>query len=368
MNLHLDSPRALKHRVVLLAAEESALRTMALRGLTEALGDAEFDTETVGADEATPAEWLARAGTSPFLSDRRTVIVRNLCRVNPKDDANIGSRLKELPPHVLVILVADDEGAADDSRRKGFEANRKEWVNIAKAAGGYVYEPKPDARALIESLMSTAKERHRPLSRPAAQLLVEMVGESYSRSLEELEKLLLFVGDADRVTENDVRDVVLPSPDWNVFKLIDAVFGRRPSEALRQLRLLMGGQGKPDEAAHRSIVPLLSRQLRLVWQARLCVERNVPPSTAPDDVKAAFPSRPDLAKEKEWQQSRALQAARQTDLPSLSRCFGVLSDADAALKGALPGFNAMETMERMVLDMIRALTDSDPRRPVAARR
>lgn len=369
MSLHFDAPRALKHRAVLLAAEEPALRAMALRGLVEALGDAEFDMESVNADEVPAADWLARAGTSPFLSERRTVIVRHVCRANPKDlNFDFGKQLKGLPAHALLVLVADDESTSDDNKRKSLDAIRKEWATLAKGADGLVYEPKPDSRALIETLMTTAKERNRPISRPAAQLLVEMVGESYSRAVEELEKLLLFVGDADRITEKDVKDVVLPSPDWNVFKLIDAVFGRRPNEALRQLRMLLGGQGKADEAAHRSIVPLLSRQLRMVWQARLCVERNVSPSTAPEDVKAAFPGRPDLGKEKDWQQSRALQAARQTDFPSLVRCFALLSDADAALKGSLPGFGAMETMERMVLEMIRALSERDLGAPMIAGR
>ncbi|MCW5942123.1 MAG: DNA polymerase III subunit delta [Fimbriimonadaceae bacterium] len=362
MSLLFDAGKALKHRAVILAADESALRAAALKSLVAALGDAEFDTESVGADEIPPADWLARAGTSPFLGERRTVIVRQLVRAgSPKDAApDMVKRLKALPPHALLVFVADEENTSDESRRKANDKVRGDWSKVVKDGDGFVYDPKPDSRALVETLMQTAKERDRAISRPAAQLLVEMVGESYSRAVEELEKLILFVGDVDRITDKDVKEVVLPSPDWSVFKLIDAVFGRRPNEALRQLRMLMGGQGKADEAAHRNIVPMLSRQLRLVWQARVCVERNVSPSNPPDDVRAAFPSRPNLGAEKEWQQSRALQTARQTDLPKLARCFALLSDADASLKGALPGFSAMETMERMVLEMIEALSEPNP--------
>ncbi len=69
-----------------------------------------------------------------------------------------------------------------------------------------------------------------------------MTGGSLSRALGELEKLALFVGDAEGIREGDVQAVTVPSREWNVFRMADAIVAGDVPEALRQLRTLIRRQ------------------------------------------------------------------------------------------------------------------------------
>lgn len=50
-----------------------------------------------------------------------------------------------------------------------------------------------------------------------------------------------------------------------------------------------------------------------------------------------------------------MQLAKKTTLPRVAAVLQVLSDTDARLKGALPGFSWADTLERMILEMAACL-------------
>src|SRR5471030_1348080 len=110
--------KALKNRLILLEGEEEAWRQTALQELLAAaqIQRDDFDLQTFSADESKPKDWFAAAGTSPFLADRRTVIVRHLLRLGIEELT--GTKPKELPPTALVILVADDETGDDNKQAR----------------------------------------------------------------------------------------------------------------------------------------------------------------------------------------------------------------------------------------------------------
>ena len=185
-----------------------------------------------------------------------------------------------------------------------------------------------------------------------------MTGGSLSRALDELEKLVLYVGEAEGIREADIRAVVVPSREWNVFRMADAIMSGDVPEALRQLRTLVGTATKAEDAAFRNILPQLSRQLRLLWQGRVCLEAGCSPANVPAEIASAFPEKPNLARESPYRQGAVMAAARRIGFPQLERCMRVLSDTDARLKGSLTGFSPMESLERMVLEMAAAVRGS----------
>src|SRR5687768_17322755 len=94
-------------RVAMLSGDEDALRTRALQELMAAATmEDDFDLQVMDAGDSSPMEWSASAGTTPFLSSRRTVVVRHLLRLDGIDTRGWG----DLPETALMILVADEEG------------------------------------------------------------------------------------------------------------------------------------------------------------------------------------------------------------------------------------------------------------------
>lgn len=352
--MKVDWDKALAARALVISGDEHALKRRALSELSAraGLGPDDFDSETFTAgDGRSGVDWLGSVSTTPFLGERRTVLVRNLLRADAPAECGLGvGSLKNLPPTARLVLVADDEGG-DDRKRERLAKIATAWETFVTKEGGVVLRFTIEPKQVPTLLAAEAKGLGKSLSTPAATLLGEYVGGNFSRGMEEIEKLAFFVGDRETIKEADIKHVVTPSREWNVFTMIDAAVAGNTGAALRQLHLLLEGSGKPDEAAPQRILPLLSRQFRLVWQARLCVEQGANPANAPESVRALFPSRPNLAKEP-YAQNRAMAAARRLSLPQIQACMQALADADARLKGALTGFSATETLERLLLQIV----------------
>ena len=193
------------------------------------------------------------------------------------------------------------------------------------------------------------------ISLAGLELLLEMTGGSLSRAVDEVQKVLLYIGEQNQIQESDLRALVIPSREWNIFKLVDAVTAGQVGEALRQLRILVGSSQKAEDAAFRQILPMVARQLRLLWQARVCIDAKVQPSSAPHEITKCFLEKPNLAIEKPYRLNKLNEIARRTPLPNLARALQTVCDTDARLKGIEAGFNAMDTLERMVLELSDAL-------------
>lgn len=345
----MSHEKAILQRIVLIVGDEELLRRRALEGLLAAAGveKDDFDLEAFEADVARPEDWIAAAGTAPFLASRRTVVVRHLLRCDPENlrEGALGS----LPETGLLILVADDETSETLAKRA------KPWSKTVEKAKGAVVDCSADPKKAQDGLRPELARLGKTMSSAAVATLVEMTGGSLSRAVDELEKLALFVGDAPRIDEAAVRAVVVPSREWNVFAMIDAILDANVAEALRHLRILLGSAAKAADVGHSSILPLTSRALRLAWQGRVCLDAGRNPGDASPEIRATFPEKPNLARESPWRQSRVMASARKTTLPALASCLGVLADTDSRLKGALPNYSPIDTLERMVLEMVEAL-------------
>jgi DNA polymerase III subunit delta len=335
----------------MLSGEEDALRMRALQELTAAATlEDDFDLQMMDGGDSEPVHWSASAGTSPFLSSRRTVIVRHLLRCD--DIETVG--WSNLPETALLVLVADDEGG-DESKQSRLGTLRGKWEKAVKAAGGYIEEFKTDPKQLLESIRQESSRLGKKMSPKAAETLAEMCGGSLSRALDELEKLALFAGSGEQISEMDVRNVAMPSRDWNVFRMVDAAITGDAAEALRQLRILVGSSTKAEEAAFSRILPTLHRQLKLIWQARILIEARADIENVPESVTRQLPDNPSLLKQAPFVRGKAMRAAKNANFDQLAECLKLVGDADAKLKGMLPSYTGMETLEQMLLRMIEAL-------------
>jgi DNA polymerase-3 subunit delta len=338
--MRISAEKALQKRVIVLSGEEQFLRRQAFDDLLGAVGGDEFDRETIQGDAKDFADWLAAVSTVPFMSDRRTLIVRNLQRAThvPEDAA---AKFKSLPEFALMVLVheADATGGRDPL---------KQWQAAVKKGGGEVFEAAaPDRKVLEKMLRDQASALGKNFASVAATSLAEMCGGSLSRAMEELEKLALFVGSAPEITAADVKSAATPSREWNIFKLVDAIVAAQTGAALRQLRILFAGAGKPDEAANQSILPMLARQFRLLWQAVALQRHGI--SGAPASAADLLPDKNNLAKEKDFVRQRTLDSARRVSLESIELCLTEVAEADAKLKGQLVSMDAIETLESLVI-------------------
>ncbi len=351
-----EKKELIDHRVVLLGAGDSTLRRDALDGLT-ALSDEqdELDIESFTADSRSPAEWLGAAGTAPFLSRRRIVVVRSVGRVPPERAYPDSKAAKghpfaveaaALPETALLILVADDEGGADDSIQRSQAAGEK-WKRIVELAGGraIAFESKP--AEVVAMVREEASRQGKEMSARAAQTLVDMVSGRPSLALDEVQKLAIYAGAAPKITEQDVRDAVAPELDFSIWQLADAVLQGKAGQALTHFDRLRARHSKLQDQAFQTVFPVLMNQIRLIWQARAEMEGK--------GAEGALAGKGALGSQAEWRLNRIRQSARRLSFDQLAECIAAVHRADLELKGRRPSAgDARETLEQMILKMAQA--------------
>lgn len=348
-----DPSAAREKSVVLITGSEDFLRMQFLAELLKSSEtEDDFDTQSFTADSKPFDEWIASAGTAPFLADRRTVIVRNLlrCEYAAESAESAISLLKGLPATSQLILVVDDE-SGDDNRQRRLLTLRKAWETAVSKGRGGVFSFDSDPKALRSKIRTELAASGKTISAKAIEALIERCANSASASLSEIEKLVVYSNDEPEIREADVIAAVSPSYEWSVFRMIDAALAGNSAEAQKQLRILVGGATKAEEAAQRNIFPVLSKQLKLIWQARACIEAKTDVGRAPQGLLDQFPSKPNLKTEAEWSQRRAMRSAQSLRFSQLAEAFDALTKADAKLKGQFAAFSSMDTMEQFLLEI-----------------
>ncbi|MCW5938938.1 MAG: hypothetical protein KF884_04645 [Fimbriimonadaceae bacterium] len=354
--MRFDAEKAASHRAVLLAGEEGVYRQRALTELLRSTAAEDFDLESFGADEKPPNEWTALAGTAPFLSERRVVVVRNLGRVDPGavwagQAAGVGhpfaTDLASLPDTSLLVMVLDDE-TGDDDRRQRTISRGKAWGRLVSAGKGFVQEFTADAKSLPTVLQQEAKAVGKKLSPKAALALADMSGGQLSIASGEIEKLAIYVGEAAEITERDVLAVVTADPDYSVYVLVNAALRGDPGVALNQLRLLIGRNPRPEETVFSRLFPAFSSTLRMVWQARFCIDKRVSPSEVPEDVARWLPEK-NLTSEPPWRLDQHIKTAQRLTLAQIADCFQEVKLAESSIKGLERSAGLNTTLELMTL-------------------
>lgn len=355
---HLDLDKALKHRLILIRGDDSSLRLDALRQIVAGATDGEVaESQSTTADSLAPIEWIAAVQTAPFLAPRRVLVVRNLWRIDPRDESELPNpesfraELASLPEWALLILVGDDDTRAD---RKRDSDPLPRWSAIVKAAGGLDLDMAYDAAKVRVLVEEAAKAHGKKIANAAVSKLIEMVAGRAGLALDEVEKLALYVGAAPEIREADVLAVVTPEQEYNVFALMDAVLAGNSGAGLTQLRRMFGRSGKVSDEAFSRVFPAINKQIRLLWQARLCVEAKCSAAKPTQDVLDSLPSSPNITGEKDWLQGKLMRTAGRVDFKALRRCQEILIDADARMKGLRPAHSDYETLEQMTLRLAEA--------------
>jgi DNA polymerase-3 subunit delta len=173
----------------------------------------------------------------------------------------------------------------------------------------------------------------------AARELVDSLGGDMMMISNELEKLMLYVGDKKRITLGDVETMVLAAKQRSLYELTDAISAKDRVRALQILDAILS-TGEGDEAAigHLYMLAKTFRQMlviternvrdtRMLWAA-LWQGFRVPPFAAEDIIK---------------------QARRYKSKRELTRAIRLVAKTDLALRSNPPSKRMV--LEKLVLDL-----------------
>ena len=252
----------------------------------------------------------------PFLGSHRLVIVEGFSHssIQPPDLAQM---VAAMPPTTALVLT-------DGEVKKG-NAFLKALAPMAQAREFPLIKG-----ASLERWVGTRVEREGgTMASGAVKMLAAAVGDNLWLLSSEIEKLLLYTA-GRRIEEQDVEEVVSYAREANVFPMVDAIVEGRAQVAAPLLhRLLQEGDTAPY------LLYMLTRQLRLLVQAKELSARGVPPR----DIKARLGVTSDFVLNKALEQGRRYSAER------LEHIYRRLLETDLSIKrGILKGELALDLL------------------------
>jgi len=303
------------------------------------------------------AEVLDRARTPSLMAPFQVFFVKGVKTLfgrasNDEKLAAIESYCKDPNPDAVVIFVADHISIPADARRIEMQ-DKERYRRIREDMGSFcsIIElarvEEGEAVRWITDYCATQSVKVDP---DAARDLVDALGGDMMMISNDLEKLILYVGEKKRITLGDVETMVLAAKQRSLYELTDAISSRDRVRALQILdAILSTGEGEDAAIGHvymlaktfRQMLVILERNVRdqrMLWAA-LWQGFRVPPFAADDVIRQArrYKSRRDL--------TRAIRLVAKSDLALRSNPVSkrmvlekLVLDLTAEPKPELPGW------------------------------
>ena len=291
-------------------------------------------------------EVLDRARTPSLMAPFQVFFVRGVKNLfgrgsNEEKLAAIEDYCKNPNPDALLVFVADHISIPADVRRMEMQ-DKDRYQRIRDTLGQYcgmVELARVEEGEAVRWITEYCAGRAVKIEADGARELVDALGGDMMMISNELEKLILYVGEKKRITLGDVETMVLAAKQRSLYELTDAISSKDRVKALEMLdAILSSGEGEEAAIGHvymlaktfRQMLVILERNVRdqrMLWAA-LWQGFRVPPFAADDIIK---------------------QARRYKSKRELTRAIRLVAKADLALRSN-PVSKRM-VLERLVMDL-----------------
>jgi DNA polymerase III subunit delta len=306
----------------------------------------EFSVNDVDLGDTSLAEILDRARTPSLMAPFQVFFIRNVKFLYGRGSHQaefdaIEAYCEDPNPAALLIFVADHISIPADVRRMEM-SDRDRYERIRETLGefcGIVELARVDESDGMRWVMDTAAQQNVKIDQDATRELIDSLGADMMLISNELEKLILFVGEKRRITLGDVETMVLAAKQRSLYELTDAISGHDRPRALETLQaILSSGDGEDAAIGHLYMLARTFRQMLVV------LEKNVRDSRAIWQVLWQGFRVPPFAADDLIRQARRYKSRRE-----LTRALRLVARADAALRSNPPSKRLV--LEQLVLEL-----------------
>lgn len=238
-----------------------ALQTLAVEHALQP-HERDFNLDVIFGPEATAPAVLAQCAQFPMMAERRLVIVRGFEKLD--DNRQFQAYAQAPNPHAVVMLLCNSKPNVSAHPYRALKE---------KATWSLFDSLKPNA--LPGWVEKRFKERRVETESGAAAMLAEMSGPDLRALQSEVDKLVVYVGDRQRVTRDDVLRAAGHSAEQNPFELQDALGrGDLPNALAIADALLATASNRAGESIR--MVALLASHFTKLWKLTGCLDAGVP--------------------------------------------------------------------------------------------
>jgi DNA polymerase-3 subunit delta len=248
-----------------------------------------------------------------------------------------------LPPWGALLLSAAHVDRRTRLYKKFAEKGAALDLGVEREKNGKI-----DRRVLAEFLDRRLGEAGKRIEPRAKEMMLARAGTELWSFYQELEKLLLYVGEKNSILARDVEEIVLDQGEGWVFDLTDALIARNSLSALAQVARLMAQGSHPlallgpiASSVRRLLIArqFMDEETRRTRKSRMTVDDIV--RSMPDDVIRLL-SNPRAA-------YRCVSNAQNFTAKKLTRDLDLLYQTDIRLKSS--GHSPRIVMERLIFDL-----------------
>ncbi len=210
--------------------------------------------------------------TMPFFSDGKVVIVRNsgLFKNKNSEEDTLISFLKNIPDFTVLLFVEDEV----DKRLKTFKTT--------KEIGLIVEFDFQKPAELTKWVVKVFRKSNKAIDTKCASRIVEYCEPNMTEILNEIDKVIMYMGDETNVKTEHIEAVVVKSIKTIIFDLMDAIFEKKSSKAISLLHDMLY-----LKEPHVRIVFMIARQIRQVLELKALLEMGIPTGQAGSKLKVA---------------------------------------------------------------------------------
>jgi DNA polymerase III subunit delta len=305
-----------------------ALEEITIPGRTGAGDDSEAPAGADGRDAAVAAI-LNAAGSPPFMTEHRIVVVRDTGALTAGDVDGIVRYLDDPLDSTILVFVAGG-GTMPPALTKKLKAVKAQ-------------EHAPESEKTDKVLIASAHEAGVLLTADAARLVSEHLGEDAGRVAALVDVLAAAGDDGQTLGVDDVRPYLGEAGTVPSYQLTNAIEAGDPATALEILhRLLTVSSAQQPKPMHPlQVMGMLNGYYRRILRL------DDPSLRSPADAIAALGG-----KVKEFPARKALNQARALGSGGIRQAFDALFQADLDLKGAR-GIPEQAVMEVLVVRLAR---------------
>lgn len=210
--------------IYFLCGEDQYTLDLAVETIEKAVAPfvlSDFDKEVISAEKSQSlSQVLDLALSFPFGGGKKLILVKNFEKFNEKKELSV---FIKSPPNFTILVVTQPGKISDPSKEPYSNLLNMRALFEARVATG---------DELIDWLVKKAKQLGINFPGNIAQFLIDIVGEDKSLLEIQLQKLLNYLPDKEKVTTENIIKLASPTKEYSIFNLQDAVGKGNKSKAI----------------------------------------------------------------------------------------------------------------------------------------
>jgi len=260
----------------------------------------------------------------PFGSQYRLIFAYNANKMKSSEGDKIKQYLTD-PAETTILVITENEEELKKSSSGKFYPSRTLKKEIGKF--GLVISCSLNHREIRDWVKSQFSRKKIRIDSSSINLMIEMVGDNLWDLSQEIEKVLLYIGDSNRIEEEDIQAVTSHRPRSKIFNLTEKVGNRDISSSLGILDELLR-----EKTPGVMILISLNNHFTFLYHISELMEQG----EYAESIAKKLRKHPFYVK-------KSMGQARKYSPGSIEKAFDLIARADGALKS---GMN-----ERLVLEM-----------------